>query len=168
MCKHNNYHKILSFHKYKKKSFNRSHNNLIMPYTLKQLEGRRDACIKKIQEFKDSAKERGGSDLGDLYFNSGVFFSGLIKMTKEEIDSFLSFFPQLPRILDLARQAAIEEKRRRKFEVEIAKFRRERRMKYKRFIEGKEKKASYAVDRSSCFGGKFVASNGSIKLTFYH
>ena len=61
-------------------------------------------------------------------------------MTKEEIDSFLSFFPQLPRILDLARQAAIEEKRRRKFEVEIAKFRRERRMKYKRFIEGKEKK----------------------------
>ena len=113
-----------------------------MPYTLKQLEGRRDACINKIQEFKDSAKERGGSDLGDLYFNSGVFFSGLIKMTKEEIDSFLSFFPQLPRILNLARQAAIEEERRRKFEVEIAKFRRERRMKYKRFIEGKEKKAS--------------------------
>ena len=61
-------------------------------------------------------------------------------MTKEEIDSFLSFFPQLPRILDLARQAAIEEKRRTKFEVEIAKFRRERRMKYKRFIEGEEKK----------------------------
>ena len=61
-------------------------------------------------------------------------------MTKEEIDSFLSFFPQLPRILDLARQAAIVEKRRRKFEVEIAKFRRERRMKYKRFIEGEEKK----------------------------
>ena len=66
----------------------------------------------------------------------------LRSMTKEEIDSFLSFFPQLPRILNLARQAAIEEKRRRKFEVEIAKFRRERRMKYKRFIEGKEKKAS--------------------------
>ena len=140
MCNLNNSHKILCFHNYKKKIFIRSHTNLIMPYTLKQLEGRRDACIKKIQEFKDSAKERRGLDLGDLYFNSGVFFSGLIKMTKEEIDSFLSFFPQLPRILDLARQAAIEEKRRRKFEVEIAKFRRERRMKYKRFIEGEEKK----------------------------
>ena len=110
-----------------------------MPYTLKQLEGRRDACIKKIQEFKDSAKERGGSDLGNLSFNSSVFFSGLVGMSKEEIDSFLSFFPQLPRILDIARQAAIEEKRR-KFEVKIAKFRKEKKMKYKRFLEGEEKK----------------------------
>ena len=140
MCKHNNYHKILSFHKYKKKSFNRSHNNFIMPYSLKQLEGRRDACIKKLQEFKESAKEKGGLDLGELSFNSGVFFSSLVNMKKQDIDSFLSFFPQLPRILELARQAAIEEKRRRKFEDEIAKFRRERRMKYKRIIEGEEKK----------------------------
>ena len=61
-------------------------------------------------------------------------------MSKEDIDSFLSFFPQLPRILDIARQAAIEEKRRRRFEVEIAKFRKEKQMKYKRFLEGKEKK----------------------------
>ena len=139
MCNHNNYHKMLCFHNYKKKIFIRSHTNLIMPYTLKQLEGRRNSCIKKIQEFKDSAKERGGLDLGELSFNSGVFFSGLINMTKEEIDSFLSFFPQLPRILEIARQAAIEEKRRR-FEAEIAKFRRERQMKYKRFLEGEKKK----------------------------
>ena len=61
-------------------------------------------------------------------------------MSKQDIDSFLSFFPQLPRILEIARQAAIEEKRRRKFEVAIAKFRMERRMKYKRIIEGEEKK----------------------------
>ena len=61
-------------------------------------------------------------------------------MSKEEIDSFLSFFLQLPRILDIARQAAIEEKRRRKFEVKIAKFRKEKKMKYKRFLEGEEKK----------------------------
>ena len=61
-------------------------------------------------------------------------------MSKEDIDSFLSFFPQLPRILDIARQAAIEEKRRRRFEVEIAKFRKEKQMKYKRFLEGEEKK----------------------------
>ena len=140
MCNHNNSHKILCFHNYKKKIFSRSHTNLIMPYTLKQLEGRRDSCIKKIQEIKDLAKEREGLDLGDLSFNSGIFFSGLIKMPKEDIDSFLSFFPQLPRILDLARQAAIEEKRRRKFEVAIAKFRREKRMKYQRFIEGEDKK----------------------------
>ena len=81
-----------------------------MPYTLRQLEGRRDACIKKIQEFKDSANERGGSDMGSLTFNSSAFFSCLVDMAKEDIDSFLSFFPQLPRILDIARQAAIEEK----------------------------------------------------------
>ena len=140
MCKHNNYHKILSFRKYKKKSFNRSNNNFIMPYSLKQLEGRRDSCIKKLQEFKESAKEKGGLDLGELSFNSGVFFSSLVKMNKQDIDAFLSFFPQLPRILEIARQAAIEEKRRRKFEVAIAKFRMERRMKHKRIIEGDEKK----------------------------
>ena len=110
-----------------------------MPYTLRQLEGRRDACIKKIQ-FKDLANERGGSDLGNLMFNSSVFFSGLVHMSKEDIDSFLSFFPQLPRILDIARQAAIEEKRRRKFEVEITKFRKEKEMKMKRFLEAEEKK----------------------------
>ena len=120
MCKHNNYHKILSFHKYKKKSFNRSHNNQ--------------------RTIKESAKEKGGLDLGELSFNSGAFFSSLVKMSKQDIDSFLSFFPQLPRILEIARQAAIEEKRRRKFEVAIAKFRMERRMKYKRIIEGEEKK----------------------------
>ena len=75
-----------------------------------------------------------------VHFFAGAFFSSLVKMSKQDIDSFLSFFPQLPRILELARQAAIEEKRRRKFEVEIAKFRRERRMKHKRIIEGEEKK----------------------------
>ena len=95
MCKHNNYHKILSFSKYKKKSFNRSHNNFIMPYSLKQLEGRRDACIKKLQEFKESVKEKGGLDLGELSFNSGAFFSSLVKMSKQDIDSFLSFFSSI-------------------------------------------------------------------------
>ena len=89
---------------------------------------------------EESAKEKGGLDLGELSFNSGAFFSSLVKMSKQDIDSFLSFFPQLPRILKIARQAAIEEKRRRKFEVVIAKFRMERRMKYKRIIEGEEKK----------------------------
>ena len=140
MCKPNNYHKILSFREYKKKSFNSSHNNFIMPYSLKQLEERRDACIKNLQEYKESAKEKGGLDLGVLTFNSGAFFSSLVKMSEEEIDSFLSFFPQLPRILEFARQAAKEEKRRRKYEVDIAKYRREKRMKYKRFIEGEENK----------------------------
>ena len=67
-----------------------------------------------------------------MSFNSSVFFSELVGMSKEEIDSFLSFFPQLPRILDIARQAAIEEKRRRKFEVKIAKFRKEKKDQKKR------------------------------------
>ena len=111
-----------------------------MPYTLRQLEGRRDACIKKIQEFKDSANDGGGSDLGSLTFNSSAFFTGLVDMRKEDIDSFLSLFPQLPRVLEIARQAAIEEKRRRKFEVEIEKFRKEKEMKMKRFYEAEKKK----------------------------
>ena len=166
MCNLNNYHKILSFYKHKKKFSNKSLNIFIMPYSLKQLEGRRDSCIKKIQEFKESAKERGALELGELTFNSVVFFSSLIDMKKQDIDSFLSFFPQLPRILEIARQAAIEEKRRRKFEVAIDKYRKERRMKHKRFIEGEEKKETYAVSSYPCFGVKFTSRNGSNNLSF--
>ena len=111
-----------------------------MPYSLKQLEERRDACIKNLQEYKESAKEKGCLDLGTMTFNAGAFFSSLVKMSEEEIDAFLAFFPQLPKILELARQAAKEEKRRRKYEVDIGKYRKEKRMKYKRFLEGEENK----------------------------
>ena len=79
-----------------------------MPYTLKQMEERRDACIKKIQEFKDSANDKGGAELGSLTFNSSGFFTGLVGMSKKEIDAFLSLFPQLPRVLEYARQAVNE------------------------------------------------------------
>ena len=111
-----------------------------MPYTLKQLEARRDACIKKIQELKDSADDIGGTKLGKLEFNSSAFFTGLVAMRKEDIDLFLSLFPQLPRVLDIALQAAGEEMKRRKFEEEIEKFRKEKENKLKRFYEAEKKK----------------------------
>ena len=111
-----------------------------MPLTLRQLEERRDGCIKKIQELKDSADGIGGTKLGKLEFNSSAFFTGLVGMSKEEIDRFLSLFPQLPRILEIARQAANEEKKRRKFEVEIEKVRKEKEIKMKRFYEAQQKK----------------------------
>ena len=34
-----------------------------MPYTLKQLEDRRNSCIKKIQELKETAKDKGAVEL---------------------------------------------------------------------------------------------------------
>ena len=143
-----------------------------MPYTLKQLEARRDACIKKIQELKDSADDNGGTKLGKLEFNSIGFFTGLVGMRNEEIDSFLSLFPQLPKVLDIARQAANEETKRRKFGVEIEKFRKEKENKLKRFFEAEKKKrskkkqTSSAVDSCSCFRGRYITRNGSNKLTF--
>ena len=60
-----------------------------MPLTLRQLEGRRDACIEKIQELKVLADGIGGAELGSLTFNSSGFFTGLVDMSKEEIDAFL-------------------------------------------------------------------------------
>ena len=111
-----------------------------MPYTLKQLEARGDACIKKIQELKDSADDIGGTKMEKLEFNSSAFFTGLVAMRKEDIDLFLSLFPQLPRVLDIARQAAGEEMKRRKFEKEIEKFRKEKENKLKRFYEAEKKK----------------------------
>ena len=107
-----------------------------MPLTLRQLEGRRDACIEKIQELKFLADGIGGAELGSLTFNSSGFFTGLVGMSKEEIDAFLSLFPQLPRVLEYARQAANEETKRRKFEVQI-----EKAIKIKQFHVAQRKKA---------------------------
>ena len=107
-----------------------------MPLTLRQLEGRRDACIEKIQELKVLADGIGGAELGSLTFNSSGFFTGLVGMSKEEIDAFLSLFPQLPRVLEYARQAANEDTKRRKFEVQI-----EKAIKIKRFHVAQRKKA---------------------------
>ena len=102
-----------------------------MPYTLRQLEGRRDACIEKIHELKALADGIGGAELGSLTFNSSGFFTGLVGMSEEEIDAFLSLFPQLPRVLEYARQAVNEETKRRKFEVQIEKAIKEKAIKIK-------------------------------------
>ena len=56
-----------------------------MPLTLKQLEGRRDACNEKIQEIKVLTDGIGGVELGSLTFKSSGFFTGLVGMSKEEI-----------------------------------------------------------------------------------
>ena len=53
---------------------------------------------------------------------------------------FLTLFPQLPRVLELARQAATEEIIRRKLEVDIEKVRKEKEIKIKRFHEAEKKK----------------------------
>ena len=111
-----------------------------MPYTLKQLEDRRDSCIKKIQELKETAKDKGAVELRSFSFNAIGFFNGLVKMNEEEMDAFLSMFPCLPKVFECARQAANEEKRRRRFEKQIANLRMEKAKKIKRFIEDEEKK----------------------------
>ena len=112
-----------------------------MPLTLRQLQGCMDACIEKIQELKVLADGIGGAELGSLTFNSSGFFTGLVGMSKEEIDAFLSPFPQLPRVLEYARQAANEDTKRRKFEVQIEKAIKEKAIKIKRFHVAQRKKA---------------------------
>ena len=111
-----------------------------MPSSLKTLENRRDVCIKKIEELKTTAFGIVGANLGNLQFNSSGFFTGLVDMTKEDINAFLSLFPQLPRVLEIARQAANEEKRRRKYEVHIEKCTKEKEIKMKQFIMDQKKR----------------------------
>ena len=111
-----------------------------MPYTLKQLELRRDSCIKKIQELKASAEDKGAAEFGNLNFNAVGFFHDLLKMPSQNIDLFLKLFPQFPEILECSRQAANAEKRRRSFEEKIAKIKMEQVKKFKRLIEDEEKK----------------------------
>ena len=50
-----------------------------MPYTLKQLEERRDSCIKKIQELKESAKDKGALRLRSFSFNAIGYFNDLVQ-----------------------------------------------------------------------------------------
>ena len=109
-----------------------------MPYTLKQLELRRDSCIKKIQELKASAEDKGAEEIGNLNFNAIGFFHGLFEMRLEDIDLFLSFFPGFPEILECTRKAANEEKRRRSFEVQIENMMKEKGKKLKRELEEEE------------------------------
>lgn len=82
-----------------------------------------------------------GAELGNLTFNSSGFFTGLVGMSREEIDTFLSLFSQLPRVLEYARQAANEETKKRKFEVQIEKAIKEKAIKIKRFHVAQQKKA---------------------------
>ena len=60
-----------------------------MPYTLKQLEERRDSCVTKIQELKESAKDKGAEQLRSFTFHAIKYFNELVKSPEEEIDSFL-------------------------------------------------------------------------------
>ena len=110
-----------------------------MPFTLKQLKLRRDSCIKKIQELKASAEDKGAAEIGNLNFNAIGFFHGLFEMRLEEIDLFLSFFPRFPEILECTRKAANEEKRRRSFEIQIENMQKEKAKKLKHVLEEEEK-----------------------------
>ena len=109
-----------------------------MPYTLKQLEERRDSCIKKIQELKASAEDKGAAEFGNLNFNAVGFFRELVEMPSQNINLFLKLFPNFPGILECSRQAAKVEKRRRSFEGKISKIKMEKVKKIKRELEEEE------------------------------
>ena len=111
-----------------------------MPLTLRQLQIRHDNCLEKIEEFKTLVNDIGGSYLGNISFNPNEFFNGMVVMSDEEIKSFLSMFPQLPRILELSRQAACEESKRRGFQDAINKALLEKETKMKRLYMGRKKK----------------------------
>ena len=103
-----------------------------MPYSLKQLKSQRDTYIKNIEELRASAEDKGAGSIGDIAFNPIHFFNTLNQETSQRINTFLSFFPTLPEILELARKAAKEEKKRRECEVKISKMMEEKRKKRKR------------------------------------
>ena len=101
-------------------SLRKQHSLCKMPLTLKQLQNRRDQCLERIEEHEAMVLNIGG-DMNTFSFNASEFFRGLSEMTNQDIEFFLEAFTQLPRVLDLARQAATEEQKRRKYEANIAK-----------------------------------------------
>lgn len=92
-----------------------------MPASLTQLQDRRDQCLEKIEQHRTLALESGGNEFGTISFNTTQFFQGLTEMRDQDIEKFLNIFPQLHQVMELCRQAAVEEKRRRKFQNDIDK-----------------------------------------------
>lgn len=85
-----------------------------MPYSLRQLKSQRDNYIKNIQELRSSVEDKGAESIGELRFHPIQFFNQLTEESSQRIDIFLSFFPTLPEILERARKAAKEEKKKKR------------------------------------------------------
>ena len=134
-----------------------------MPFTLKQLKLRRNSCIKKLQKLKASAEDKGAAEIGNLNFNAIGFFHGLVEMRSEDIDLFLSFFPRFPEILECARKAANEEKRRRNFEVQIEKITMEKAKQVKRLFADEEKEERKQRKRLRMLTGSTGSGEGTSK-----
>ena len=118
-----------------------------MPLSLKQLQNRRDQCLEKIGEHKTVAFEIGGAAMCSVSFNTINFFEGLAEMSDKQIKDFLDVFPQLPKILDLSRQAATEEVRRRKYQADIEKKTKETAVKLRHKYQVHSKKERKAKRR---------------------
>ena len=134
-----------------------------MHFSLRQLELRRDSCIKKMQELKASAEDKGADKIGILNFNAIGFFHGLVEMRSEDIDSFLTLFPRFPEILECARKAANEEKRRRKFEIQIEEIKIEKTKQMYRLIENEQKKERKKRKRLMMLTGATGTGEGTTK-----
>jgi len=92
-----------------------------MPLTLTQLQNHRDECLERIEQHRTLVLESGGNVFGTFSFDTAQFFQDLAEITDQQIEDFLNIIPQLPQIFELCRQAAVEEKRRRKFQNDIDK-----------------------------------------------
>lgn len=66
-----------------------------MPYTLNQLQERRDSCIKKIQELKATAEDKGCKEKGDMNFSSSVFWNELFTKPLKDLDFFFIIFSSI-------------------------------------------------------------------------
>ena len=106
-----------------------------MPHTLSQLKDARDNCFKRIEELKETAKDKGASTIGSLSINPLGILDGLYDMSLVEIESFLSFFPRYPEILKCLEKVVKEEKKRRYYQERINTIRIEKEKKIKRKIQ---------------------------------
>lgn len=131
-----------------------------MPLSLKQLEDRRDNCVDKIIELKQTVEGIGRNEIGNVQFNTKDFFTGLTTMDQHSLEAFTKLFPQLPRILEFCRQAAEKERKRRKVQEQIDKFVQEKATKISQFYQNQERKARKATKRINKIKG---SGNSRIK-----
>ena len=111
-----------------------------MPLSLRILESREKKCVEKIQNLKEQAFTAGAEELGLLQFDLSVYLKHLTDQKDEELDKCLILADNLPRVLELVRQATEEEIRRRKYQAKITKIYKERNTRIKQMMREQKKR----------------------------
>ena len=118
-----------------------------MPPSLRLLESREKKCVERLHDLKEEALTAGVEEHGSLQVNLSDYLNNISHQKDEDLDKCLKMADNLPRILELIRQATVEEKRRRKYQTKITKIYKARNTKINQMLREQEKRRKKQLKR---------------------